>query len=139
MPLCYSQVGAESRFPTQPPFTPRAVVLIFTRQAVGAPALQEAIWNTILADGRMPHYCWMRCNSGLPKLSPLPYRASQVALAVKNLPASAGDLRDTGSVPGSGRSSGEGHGNPLQCSCLENPIDREAWKVIAHRAAQSWT
>ena len=46
---------------------------------------------------------------------------SQVALAVKNLPAKAGDLRDTGSIPGSERSLGGGHGNPLQYSCLENP------------------
>ena len=53
-------------------------------------------------------------------------RASLVALVVKNLPANAGDTRDTGSVPGSGRSSGEGNGNPLQYSCLENPMDRGA-------------
>ena len=53
--------------------------------------------------------------------------ASQVALVVKSLPASAGDLRDVGSIPGSGRSPGEGHGNPLQYSCLENSINREAW------------
>ena len=52
---------------------------------------------------------------------------SQVELVVKNLLANAGDLRDTGSVPGSGRSPGEGHGNPLQYSFLENPMDREAW------------
>ena len=45
---------------------------------------------------------------------------SQVVLVIKNLPASAGDLRDVGSIPGSGRSPGEGHGNPLQYSCLEN-------------------
>ena len=51
-------------------------------------------------------------------------RASQVALAVKNPPANAGDL---GSIPGLGRSPGEGHGNPLQYSCLENPTDRGAW------------
>ena len=48
--------------------------------------------------------------------------ASQVELVVKNLPASSGDLRDLGSVPGSERSPGGAHGNPLQCSCLENPI-----------------
>ena len=42
---------------------------------------------------------------------------------VKNPSASAGDIRDTGLIPGSGRSPGEGHGNPLQCSCLENPMD----------------
>ena len=47
--------------------------------------------------------------------------ASQVVLVIKNPPANAGDLRDMGSIPGSGRSPGGGHGNPLQCSCLENP------------------
>ena len=53
-------------------------------------------------------------------------RASQVVLVVNNLPASAGDLRVVGSVPGSGRSPGGGHGNLLQYSCLENPMDRGA-------------
>ena len=52
---------------------------------------------------------------------------SQVELVVKNLPANAGDLRDTGSTPGWGGSPGEGHGNPLQYSCLENPMGRGAW------------
>ena len=51
--------------------------------------------------------------------------ASQVAPGVKNLPADARDVRDTSSIPGLGRSSGGGHGNPLQCSRLENPMDRE--------------
>ena len=50
-------------------------------------------------------------------------------LVVKNPPANAGDIRDTGSVPGLGRSPGEGHGNPLQYSCLENLMDREAWQA----------
>ena len=49
---------------------------------------------------------------------------SQVALVVKNLPANAGDVIDAGSIPGLGRSPGGGHGNPLQYSCLENPMDR---------------
>ena len=49
-----------------------------------------------------------------------------MALVVKNLPANAGDIRDVGSIPGSGRSPGVGHGNPLQYSCLENPKDRVA-------------
>ena len=53
--------------------------------------------------------------------------ASQVALVVKNLPANAEDTGDAGLIPGSGRSPGEGNGNPLQCSCLENPMDRGAW------------
>ena len=52
--------------------------------------------------------------------------ASQVALVVKNLPANAGVVRHTGSIPGLGRSPGEGHGNPLQYSCLENCTDRGA-------------
>jgi len=48
---------------------------------------------------------------------------------VKNLPANAGDIRDAGSMPGLGRSPGQGHGKPLQYSCLENPMDRGAWWV----------
>ena len=54
--------------------------------------------------------------------------ASQVGLVGKNLPASVGDLRDKGSIPGSGRSPGAGHGNPLQHSCLENPMER-SWRA----------
>ena len=64
---------------------------------------------------------------------------SHVVLVVKNLPANAGDVRDTGSIPGLGRSPGGGHGNPPQYSCLENPMDRGAWQATVHRAAQSWT
>ena len=53
--------------------------------------------------------------------------ASQMMLVVKNLPAGAGDVRDTGLIPGLGRSPGEGRGNPLQHSSLENSMDRGAW------------
>ena len=60
-------------------------------------------------------------------------RVSQVALVVKNPPANARDLKDMGSIPGLGRSPGAGHGNPLQYSCLENPMDRGAM------GSQSWT
>ena len=49
---------------------------------------------------------------------------------VKNLPANAGDLRDRGSIPGIGRSTGEGNGNPFQSSYLENPLDRGAWPAM---------
>jgi len=56
---------------------------------------------------------------------------------VKNMPANAGDIRDAGSIPGSGRIPGGGHGNPLQYSCLENPMDRGAWQSVVHRAAKS--
>ena len=55
---------------------------------------------------------------------------------VKNPSASAGDIRDAGSIPGSGRSPGGGPGNPLQYSCLENP-DRAVWWATVHRAAKS--
>ena len=60
-----------------------------------------------------------------------------MALAVKNLPANAEDLRDAGSIPGSGRSPGGGHGNPLQYSCLENPMDRGAWWNTVHRVTRA--
>ena len=60
-------------------------------------------------------------------------------LVVKNLPANAGDARDTGLIPGSGRSPGEGNGNPLQYSCLENPMNRGAWQVTVRGVAKSLT
>ena len=66
-------------------------------------------------------------------------RASQVLLVLKNSPANAGDIRDTGSIPGSGRSPGGGHGNPLQYSCLENPMDRGAWRATVHGVTKSLT
>ena len=56
---------------------------------------------------------------------------------VKNPPTNAGDTRDMGSISGLGRSPGGGHGNPLQYSCLENPIDRGAWWVTVHRVTES--
>ena len=58
--------------------------------------------------------------------------ASLVELAVKNPSANAGDVRDVGLIPGSGRSPGRGHGNPLEYSCLENPMDRGAWWATVH-------
>ena len=61
---------------------------------------------------------------------------SQVALVVKNLSTEAGDIRNVSSVPGSGGSPGGGHGNPLQYSCLENPVDRGAWWAAVHRVAK---
>ena len=56
---------------------------------------------------------------------------------VKNLPANAGATGDLGSIPGSGRSPGEGNGNPLQYACLENPMDRGACWAIVHGVAKS--
>ena len=62
-----------------------------------------------------------------------------MAQVVENLPANAGDIRDVGLSPGSGRSPGGGHSNPLQYSCLENPMDRGAWQATVHGIAESDT
>ena len=67
------------------------------------------------------------------------WRSSQVVLVVKNPSANGGDIRDAGSIPGLGRSPGGGHGNPLQYSCLENPMDRRAWRATIHKVAKSQT
>ena len=65
-------------------------------------------------------------------------RASQVAVVVKNLPVHAGDIRDMGSIPGSGRFPRGGHGNPLQYSSLEYPKGREAWRATVHGVTKNW-
>ena len=64
------------------------------------------------------------------------WRASQVALVVKNSPPNTGGEREVGSNPGSARSLGGGHGNPLQYSCLENPMDGGAWQTTVHGVAK---
>ena len=66
-------------------------------------------------------------------------QTSQVVLVVENLPANEGDIRDTGSIPGLGRSSRVGNGNSLQYSCLENPMDRGASWAAVHGVAESQT
>ena len=62
-----------------------------------------------------------------------------MTVVVKNPPANAEDIKDVGSIPGSGRCPGTEKGNPLQNSCLENSMDREAWWVTVHGVAKSWT
>ena len=64
---------------------------------------------------------------------------TQVALEVKNPPANAGDLREASLIPGLGKSPGEGNGNPLQYSCLENPMDRGACWATVHGVTKSRT
>ena len=73
---------------------------------------------------------WIRENHALPW-------ASQLALVVKNPPANSGDVKDVAWIPGSRRSPGGGHGNPLQHSCLENPMDRGAWHTTVNRVTKS--
>ena len=63
--------------------------------------------------------------------------ASQTALVVKNSLVNAGDTRHAGSIPGSGRSPGEGNGNPLQYCCLGNPMNRGAWQSTVHGVAKN--
>ena len=63
----------------------------------------------------------------------------RVALVVKKPPANTEDIGDTGLIPGSGRSPGGGHGSPLQYSCVENPMDRGAWRATVHGIAKSRT
>ena len=94
----------------------------------------------------LTEYFWMNTQVHLNHLIPLCYlkknricRASQVVLVVKNLPANTGDIRDSSLIPGSGSSSGEGNGNPLQYSCLENPMDRGAWWAAVHGVTRSQT
>ena len=65
------------------------------------------------------------------------HKYSQLALVVKNPPANEGDMGDTGSIPGAGRTPGGGHGNPLQYSCLKNPMDRGAWRATVHGVTKS--
>ena len=65
--------------------------------------------------------------------------AFQVALVVKNPPANAGDIKGTNVIPGLGRSPGEGHGNPLQHSSLENPMDKGAWQALERMVTKSQT
>ena len=90
--------------------------------------LQEPMWN-----GLSPTFSFLKNGSTVN------VQASQVALMVKNLPVNAGDVRDAGSIPGSGRSPRGGHSNPLQYSCLENPTYRGAWWATLHGVAKSWT
>ena len=62
---------------------------------------------------------------------------NDLMIVVKNLPVNEGDIRDTGSIPGLGRSPGGGNGNPLQYSCLGNSMDRGAWRAMVHKVAKS--
>ena len=82
---------------------------------------------------------WGRTESDTTEATWQQQHASQVAIVVKNLSASAGDVRDTGSIPGLGKCPGEGNGNPPQYSCLENSVGRGAWRATLHGVAKSQT
>ena len=84
-------------------------------------------------------FCWDEVGgeAGGGRLVRCYARVFQVALVVKNLPANAGEIRGASSVLESGRYPGGGHGNPLQYSFLENPVDRGAWRATVHGVAKS--
>ena len=109
-PCCMSQ----NPHPTLTGFTTKTYVSGDIRQLTECQRRPES-WSSILAGPHADRVPWSKA------------QASQVALVVKNPPANAGDIRDTSSIPGSGRSPGGGHSNLLQYSCLANPMDRAAW------------
>jgi len=101
----------------------------------------SAIWkasNNFTIDSRSILTCLIYCLYHISSPFVWP-RASWVALVVKNLPASEGDIRDMGLIPRSGRFPEGGPDTPLQYSCLENSMDRGVWWVMVHRAAKSRT
>ena len=89
-------------------------------------------------NARFQSQLWICQGSRLLGSSILVIQAS-ADLVVKNPPANTGDIRDVDLIPGSGRSPGEGHGNPLQDSCLENPRDWGAWRALVQGITKSWT
>ena len=109
--------------------------LTLVRMAAIKKSTDKKCWRGCGEKGALLH-CWWEC-----KLiqSPWRTRASQVVLVVKNLPANARDIRAAGLIPGSERSPGGRHSNPLQYSCLENPMDRGVWWATAHGVTKSWT
>ena len=82
------------------------------------------------AGSYVPHFTWRGQKNK---------RASQVALVLTNPPVNAGDIRDAGLIAGLSGSLGGGNGDPLQYSCLENPMNRGAWRATVHRVTKSWT
>ena len=93
--------------------------------------LRSGGWQGLSPAG--PLDCTRRLGAGLSRGG---FQGGEV---VKNLPANAGDTGDMVLTPGSGRSPGEGNDNPLQYSCLENSMDREAWPATVHGVPKSWT
>ena len=86
----------------------------------------------------LPFYPMLFPTSAIYK-TPQQHVASRLALVVRNPPANAGDIRNISSNPELGRSPGGGHDNPLQYSCLENPMGRGAWQITVHGATKSQT
>ena len=118
--------------PSEPPGKPK-------NSGVGRLSLLQGIFLTQELSQGFLHCRQIFLPVELPGTLTVQHRASQVALVVKNPHAHAGDVRDRGLISGSGRSPGGGHGNPLQYSYLENPLDRGAGWATLHRVTKSRT
>ena len=115
-------------------YCPQHIFLVDCDQTFKAASctLRNRIWKK---SQRQTHYL----TNDLARQSTALKENSQMVPGVKNPPANAGDIRDTSLIPVLGRSPGRGHDNPLQYSCLENAMDREAWRATVHGVTQSDT
>ena len=123
--------------PTQKPVVERAVASPALLPAQGVPCPSSLLTCLKVKLPQTETFIPTRCLDYWRYL--FTHWASHVMLVIKNPPTNAGDIRDTISIPGSGRSPGGGHGNPLQHSCLENPMNRGAWGAMVHLVAKSQT
>ena len=120
-------------YPLQSSWASLVAQLVKNSPAVWETWVRSLGWEDLLEKGTATHSSILECcisfrHMGFPG-----------GTVVKNPTPSAGDARDFGSIPRSGRSPGEGNGNPLQYSCLENSMDRGAWWATVHGVTKSWT
>ena len=110
--------------------------LLITKKVEYTVEIEETLFKKKNCERDIPvHFCALHDQKEGENIV---YLSRTTGLVVKNHPANAGDVRDTGSIPGLGRSPEEGNGNPLQHSCLENPTDRRVWRVKVHRIINTW-
>ena len=134
-------------FPTQGsnPCFPHCKWILYQLSHQGSPRILEWVAYPFSSRSSRPRnwtgVSWVAGGLFVFKLKPfkIQFGTSQVTLMVKNLSANAGDIGDMGSISGLGRSPGGGHGIPLQCPCLENPMDRGAWQATVRGVAKSQT
>ena len=133
-------------FAFQPPLKKRISFIVLVLEflvALHKTIQLQLLWHLLLGHRLGLLWCRVACLGNEPRshcfISAVQYcstEATQVALVVKSPPAKAGDLRDAGSIPGSGRSPGGGHSNPLHYPCLENPMNGGAWWAAVHRVTE---